>query len=542
MRYSRIASVLQEIALAPRSSKADIAADFLADILDEPGMLCPAVRLLIGELWPPWENRVMGVGPETLAAALAEVSDFDVTAQRKEGSEMGLLAEMALQQKGQHPLVREPLEALSTYDGLRRISALKGRESEQRKIGILRGLFLVATPLEGKFIARTALRGNQVGMGARTMIAALSVALQRDPEAIRRAYGLMPDLGGISERALKGDLNGVSIRPSVPARPMLFFPGEPPLPGAYLPRYPGLRVQVHKTGNAVLIFSSQLRDVTPALNGLSRQIGEQDADFVVDADLIGFYNTGRDERGSSAARICSQAEMLRYINRRRLSRKSSIRPALLAYDLLAIGDKDICSMPYQDRRVRLLSILGQPQALPFSGISAASETVLNEKSSVEDFLGQAVKSGARSILGRDLQGAYCPGEAAHRDVIIRSEHHLSTILVRVQWGRGKREGLPERYQVALRNGEQLVPVGWIRRGLSRKDQLALSSVLLPLMKGEDKEAVVLAAQIRLMLRIRGAHKRGDEFVLLEPMIEGYRLHSSVEDADDLSLLESICIQ
>ncbi|MDD1761829.1 MAG: hypothetical protein LUQ59_06305, partial [Methanothrix sp.] len=163
-------------------------------------------------------------------------------------------------------------------------------------------------------------------------------------------------------------------------------------------------------------------------------------------------------------------------------------------------------------------------------------------SSVEDFLSQTVKSGARSILGRDLQGTYCPGEAAHRDVIIRAEHHLSTMLVRVQWGRDKRESLPERYQVALRNGEQLVPVGWVRHGLSKKDQLALSSVLLPLMNGEDSEAVVVAAQIRLMLRVRGAHKSGDEFVLLDPMIVGHRLHSSVEDADDMSLLENICIQ
>ncbi|MDD4579227.1 MAG: hypothetical protein PHF80_00980, partial [Methanothrix sp.] len=205
------------------------------------------------------------------------------------------------------------------------------------------------------------------------------------------------------------------------------------------------------------------------------------------------------------------------------------------------GDRNICSMPYQDRRVKLLSILGPPQALPFSGISAASETVLTEKSSVEDFLGQAVKFGARSILGRDLLGTYCPGEAAPRDVIIHAEHRLSLMLVRVKWGRGKREGLPERYQVAVRNGEQLVQVGWVSHGLSKKDQMELSSMLLPLMNGEDDETVVLAAQIRLMIRVRGAHKRGDEFVLLGPVIEGYRLHSSIEDADDLSLLENICI-
>jgi len=541
MRYSRIASVLQEISTAPRSSKADVAADFLAGVSKDPELLCPVVRLLIGELWPPWENRVMGVGPETIAGALAEVSDLNVTAMRLSGSEMGQVAEMALEKKGQNPLVREPLDALLTYDSLRRISTQKGSDSEQRKIAILRGLFLAATPLEGKFIARTALRGNQVGMGTKTMIAALSIALHCDKETIRRAYGMMPDLGVIAKLTLKRDLKAVTIRPKVPARPMLFFRGDPPLPGAYLPRYPGLRIQVHKTGRTVLIFSSQLRDITSALNGLSRQIGEMDADFVVDADLIGFYNTRNGDPGSTGARICSLEEMQRYINRRRLSRKSSIRPAILAYDLLALGDKSICSMLYQDRRSRLLAIMGQPQELPFSGISPATELVLTEKSSVEDFLDKALKSGARSLLGRDLHGTYSPGEEAHGDIIIRAEHHLSFMLVRVKWGRGREEGLPEKYQVALKNGEQLVPVGWIGHGPSKKDQQELSSELRPLMKGEDDETAVAALQIILKLRIRGALKRGDDFVMLDPMIEQFRLHAAVKDADDLSLLENICI-
>jgi hypothetical protein len=62
MHYSRIAQALQEISQAPRGCKADLAAGLLSEIEPDIEMLCPAVRLLLGELWPPWEKREMGIG------------------------------------------------------------------------------------------------------------------------------------------------------------------------------------------------------------------------------------------------------------------------------------------------------------------------------------------------------------------------------------------------------------------------------------------------------------------------------------------------
>jgi len=141
---------LQEISQAPRGRKVDLAAGLLAEIEPEPEMLCPVVRLLLGELWPLWEGREMGIGPQALRAALAEVSDQDLPALRERCRDMGMVAEAALLQKGQHSLFREPLQALSVYERLRRISALNGRESEQRKNALLRGLFLERTGCGGR--------------------------------------------------------------------------------------------------------------------------------------------------------------------------------------------------------------------------------------------------------------------------------------------------------------------------------------------------------------------------------------------------------
>ncbi|MHB8118828.1 MAG: ATP-dependent DNA ligase [Methanothrix sp.] len=535
MRYSRIALALQEISQVPHSRKVDLAAGLLAEIASEPEMLCPAVRLLLGELWPPWEGREMGIGPEALMAALAEVSDQDLPSLQERCSDMGMVAEAALGQKGQHSLFREPLEALSVYERLRRISALNGKESEQRKNALLRGLFLEATPLEGKYIARTALRNMQAGIGHKTMIAALSSLLHCDQEKIRSAYSLMPDLGSIAAMAQSQKLERVAFRPKVPTRFMLFRSSDPKVPGCFLPKYPGLRVQVHKIKKEVIIFTSQLRNITVALNGISRQLGEIDADFVVDADLIGFHDSGFKWK-----EICSQTEMLRYINRRRLSRKDNIYPALLAYDLIALQGEDICSMPYQDRRKRLLSILGEPKGMPFSGISPAQEMVLMESSAASDFLCRAEKAGAKALLERDLQAAYRPGIVAERDFIIRAEHNLAALIVRVLWGRGKKEKHLARYQVALRSGEELVPVGWAWRGLPKRDQLALSHSLRFLVKDEDESGADVNAQVVLNLKIRGAHKCGQKYSILEPVIEGFRLNASREDADELERLEKIC--
>lgn len=537
MHYSKIARVLQEISIASRSCKADLAAALLSEINPDSGILCPAVRLLLGELWPPWEEREMGIGPEAIMTALEEVSDQDIPSLRESLNEMGLVAEAALGQKGQHPLFHEPLKAQSVYERLRRISEMSGKESEQRKNALLRGLFLEATPLEGKFITRTALRSMQAGIGHKTMIAALSTSLHCDREKIERAYGLMTDLGKIAIMAQGGKLEEVTVQARTPIRLMLFRQSDPVVPGCFLPRYPGLRVQVHKIKKEIFIFTSQLRNVTVSLSGISRQLERIESDFVLDALLIGFHDCAGKERA-----ICSQAEMLRYINRRQLSRKSRIRPSLLAYDLIALQGEDVCHRPYQERRESLLSILGEPQSMPFQGISAAREYILTDPGAVDELLMEA--GGARALLERDPRAAYLPGRIAVGDFIIRAGLKLAAMIVRVSWGRGRNGMIAGKYQVALRDGDELAPVGWASGGLSEDDQLRLSHALTSLAScegegnGGDAE-VPVPAQVLLNLMISGAHKRDGRYIIDRPVIEGFVLNASPTDADGLEMLERI---
>jgi hypothetical protein len=114
------------------------------------------------------------------------------------------------------------------------------------------------------------------------------------------------------------------------------------------------------------------------------------------------------------------------------------------------------------------------------------------------------------------------------------------MIVRASWGRDKNEKLPARYEVALRRGEELVPVGWAWRGLPKADQLTLSRGLRSLVIDEDESDADVNAQVVLNLKIRGAHKSKAKYIILEPVIEGFKLNATLDDADDLECLEKIC--
>ena len=415
MLYSAIAIALQNISEVPRVQKADLVASLLAGI--EVRMLCPVVRLLLGELWPPWEVREMGTGPKALMSALTEVSEEDVPSLEEGLIEMGAVAEAAMLRKGQHPLSRDPLQALSVYKRLRHISRMRGLDSEHRKNAVLRGLFLEASPLEGKYIARTALCNMLAGIGPKTMISAISQAFHCHHLEVQRAYNIMPDLGSIACAAYNKELDEIELQPSIPIRPMIIRHGDAVVPGAYLPRYSGLRVQVHKRNGDIFIFTNRLKNITSVLNSLSLPLSEIDGNFVIDADLIGFLGE----------KICSQAEMVRYINRRRLSRKSRVSPAILAYDLIYRNSVDLTGLAYVKRHDKLLEAFGEPKVIPFSGISPVEDRCLWERDAVDDFLHQVLKAGGKGLIAHNFEAAYFPGACSNQDFFIGAKETVAAV-------------------------------------------------------------------------------------------------------------------
>ena len=408
--YARIASLLENIDRAERRDKASLAAGFLAELPAD--MICPGVRLLTGELWPPWEEREMGMGPGAIVEALGEISTKDIESLLLCHHELGLVAEAALLHKSQNSIYIEPLDAMHVYKSLCHISKQKGSDSDHRRGAILRGLFLKGEPIAAKYIARTVMKGTLVGLGPQTMISAIAMAFNAQQGDVTRAYALLPDLGLVAEAASRGALADMRILASRPIKPMLIRSGkisDAAAPRGYIPIYPGLRVQVHKAELEHSVYTMRLKSVASALMNISMDLLAIGHNFIIEATLVVF-------RGSKMQRL---TDVVRFINHKHLSRRNSALPALVASDLIWLDGRDLTSLEYAERRKRLEAVIGGPKESPFRGLSLAEQRILEDRKAVEDYYAASLQNGMSGLVSRELDAPYLPGRFSRGDYFIR---------------------------------------------------------------------------------------------------------------------------
>ena len=411
--YLEIARALEAVR---REERRDDKAEAVASLLKTlpPEMLRPTVRLLYGQLWPTWEPREMGVGPEILGAALEELSGQGRSPETKH-TDLGDLAEMMVLRRSQQTLTTSTMDALQVYDTLRQISAQKGRGSLFRKKSLLKGLFLNASPTEAKYIARTVLGRMMVGLGPSLMSAAIGAAFSADEALVKRAYALLPDFGMVALNAFRGEIFEVGLAPPNPVRLMVFgrdMQASDAIKGtelaAYVVRYGGLRVQVHKFNDQVFIYSSHLRNVTTSLQDLAEVVVGAKGNFVLEGEFLLVHG----------GKILPRSEMVGRINLKSRPRDLSI-PSFAASDLLYLNGEELVDKSYAERR-RLLSrtlkgVAGNPL---YAKVFLAEELVSDDPEKAKELLKRSLDQGFRGLVQRDLGGTYTPGSRSRWDVLI----------------------------------------------------------------------------------------------------------------------------
>lgn len=413
LAYRDIADLLDSVgSMESRDLKVEIASDFIKNV--PLPALCHSVRLIAGELWPSWEGREMGVGHVILTRALSSVAGSGaVAAIRQDVSDPGEVAAQVLGSRSQSPLSAEPLGIEDVYMALIRISDESGHGSDSRKEAFLRGLFLRASPVEGRYIARTVMRSQYSGLGPRSIALAIARAFSMDEPLVWAAYSRLPEMGMTALAAAGGRIRDIRITPGIPIREMQFSKAllnerEIGSDGSvYLMNYAGLRVQVHLAGGKFSAFTSRRRDITRSLPGLVAAIRSKDRDLILEAELVGF-KTG----------MVSQAEVVRLINRRHFSRKSSLAPALIAFDLLFLDGEDLTPYGYSER-LRLLSSIVPTLQLQSGSIFLAEEIDFDKVASL-------LESGVR-IMARNPESSYIPGMVSPKDIILKSAGQGSSL-------------------------------------------------------------------------------------------------------------------
>ena len=431
-----------------------------------PQLMDDVVYLIQGKLYPDFVGLELGVGEKLLLKAISlatGVSPGEVEKLYKRLGDVGKAAEDCEKRRRQATLFREPLTVSRVYSTLERVAKAFGEGSQDMKIRLLASLFNDAEPLEARYLARIVLGKLRLGVADYTVLDALAVAFggtKESREFVERAYNLSSDLGLVArtmaERQIEG-VKGIGITVGRPVRPMLAERLKTPqevlekIGGRVAAEYKfdGERMQVHKKGDRVQVFSRRLENITNHYPDVIRIAGEgiKAEEAIVEGEGVAFNpDTG---------------EFLPFQELMHRRRKYGIEKAMEEYpvslyffDLLYLNGMDYTQKPYLERRGKLAEIVEEGERIHLAPmISTESPDEL------ERFMMEAIERGCEGLVIKDPGSNYRAGAREWAWIKLKREYRtemtdtVDLVIVGGFHGRGKRVGVYGAYLVAAYDKE-----------------------------------------------------------------------------------------
>ncbi|MBA7665543.1 DNA ligase [subsurface metagenome] len=291
MKFNNLSQLFSQLeGTRKRLEMIDLLSNFFKEIKDSKKFedLDKIIYLLQGQLAPNIKQfPKMGLAEKMIIEALSVHSGVDTDRIKKvlvKKGDIGAAAELILSKKKKQKSLfdynlneglQTSLEIPELYSELKKIALTEGAGSHDIKLGILRGLMRKTTPLETKYLLRIITSTLRVGVQSQTIIEGLALAftgLKENKDFIERAYTLYPDLGEIAKLlAEKGleDVKKIDIEYGIPIFSMLAsrevyteFIARLGTPFVAEYKLDGERLQIHKSGDNVILFSRRLLDIS----------------------------------------------------------------------------------------------------------------------------------------------------------------------------------------------------------------------------------------------------------------------------------------
>ena len=531
--------------------KIELVAAFLKD-LDE-AELPVACSYVMGSLFPPSLDLDLGVGPSILYEAIAKACGCQaaqVSDMLRATGDPGMVASAMVERRrpiGFAAFLGEKetlsLSLKDVHDRFLSIARASGKRSQDTKVKNLQFLFSQAGPLEARYIARLAIEDMRIGVGeggVRDAVARAFSGSGANAESVERAYNLTNDMGLVAVAARRGTLGELSIMVNRPIKVMLAQLGES-IPAAIGEigtaavewKYDGARVQIHKDGDSVRIFSRRLENVTASLPEIvkaARQISAKSA--ILDGEAVAI---GKDGRPMAFQEILKRFR--RKYNVQTLAAKIPLR--LFLFDLIYLDGKSLVDLPLTERRAHLERIaIASPDLLADQVMSGSVEDA-------EGIYRRALDAGHEGLILKNPSSVYAPGKRGKNWLKIKPVMEtLDLVVIGAKWGEGRRASLLGSYRLACRDQttEELLDLGWVATGLTDEALAELTemfSELIIVEKGmelEIKPAVIFEVAYE---EIQHSPNYSSGYALRFPRMVAVRDDKSLDDADTLERVVSL---
>lgn len=539
MLYRELVDIYEKLtSTSSKLEKRDILSDFLLVVPDE---ILPFITgLLAGYVFPKWTEKELGIGPKLLLKVVSKITG--ITEKKVEelvysSGDFGEGIERAIEQKKQQTFFDANIEITYLMDLFEKVSSYSGKGSQDKKIKYLSKLFSAASPIEARYLSRIILEQMRTGAAEGIILDAISKFSDIPRKDVEKAYLLTNDLGLIalySRRGI-GELSKLNVTVGRPLKPMLAqIAGSIDLALKDIDepemevKYDGARIQVHKSGEIIKIFSRRLENITDALPEIFSELKVTllPEDIICEGEVVA-YKDGK---------IAPFQYVLRRLRRKyqisELSEKIPLK--LFLFDCLLIENKSLIDLPLKERRNILISSIKESKI-----VRIAENIVSKDPFEVKKFYDKSVNEGHEGIIIKDYLSQYQPGARGKKWLKIkRTLETLDLVIIGAEWGEGRRKKWLSSLLLGIRDEEgSFLPIGKVATGLSDELFNEITEQLTPLILEENGKTVTLVPKIVVEVlydEMQHSPKYESGFALRFPRVLRIRDDKDAYDSDTIS--------
>jgi DNA ligase-1 len=430
-------------------------------------------------------------------------------------------------------------------DAVNRLAACSGTGSSAARAEILGALFGRAGPAERDFLGRVLLGELRHGALEGVVLDAVAKAAGVPATLVRRAAMLAGDLPRTAVIALRDGAQGlaaVGLEPLHPVQPMLATtatsvadamaacPGEVSVEW----KLDGARVQAHRQGDDVRLFTRNLNDVTARLPGVAAVVAALPCRAVVlDGEVLGLAED--DERPDAF-----QDTMSRFGRHEATNDGAPDRLVVRFFDCLHLDGVDLIDRPLKERLDALTRVAGPWQA---PGIRTA------DPSEAMAFAENALAAGHEGVMVKAAASAYEAGRRGKAWRKVKPVITLDLVVLGAEWGHGRRQGWLSNLHLGARDPDGgfgppggLVMVGKTFKGMTDGLLAWQTARFLELERERTAGAVMIRPEIVVEIAVDGAQsstRYAGGAALRFARVKRYREDKSAMDADTIDAVRAL---
>ncbi|MEU9667649.1 ATP-dependent DNA ligase [Streptomyces bobili] len=332
------------------------------------------------------------------------------------------------------------------------LGALSGPGSQAERARLVGELMGAATEDEQRFLI--ALITGEVRQGALDAVAVegLAEATAAPPADVRRAVMLAGSLQTVAEALLTDGpaaLERFRLTVGRPVLPMLAHTASSVAEAvgklgacAVEEKLDGIRVQVHRDGDTVRVYTRTLDDITDRLPELTSAALELNGErFILDGEVIAVDDAGRPRSfQETAGRVGSRVDVA--------TAAAAVPVSPVFFDALSVDGRDLLDLPFFERHAELARLVPEPMRVRRTVLAGEADL-----QAAEDFLEETLARGHEGVVVKSLDAPYSAGRRGASWLKFKPVHTLDLVVLAAERGHGRRTGKLSNLHLGARTAD-----------------------------------------------------------------------------------------